>query len=375
MASKKKNGNGEGSIYKRRDGRWTATISLERGRRKSFYGTTRAAVAEKMAAALSRYHAGAPVPREVDTVASFLERWLDHSAARVRPTTMLGYRRMVRLHIAPAIGGVKLTQLRADALQRFYAQLQRGGLSTKYVRLIHALMHAALKQALRWELVINNVADLVDPPALTRKEFRALSAEEARAFLAAARESDHYALYVLALTTGMREGELLGLRWRDVNLEDRWLSVVQQAQRIGGEWTFTAPKTKSGRRRLALPAVAVTALREQRARVATLLLRAPAWEDHDLVFPNQVGRPIEKQNLMRRSFKPLLAKAGLPDIRFHDLRHSAATIMLGMGEHPRVVQERLGHATVAVTLDIYSHVTQTLQEEAAERLDRVFAAG
>lgn len=368
-------GNSEGSIYKRSDGRWAATVSLDRGRRKTFYGKTRADAAGKLTQGLSDKAKRKAMPNEKLTVGAFLERWLsDVAAPKVRATTLLGYSRMARLHILPALGHLRIAHLDAQTLTRFYRTLERDGLSPKYVRLIHALLYGVLEKARVWEVVSKNAAVDADPPAIARKEFRTLSLAEARHFLATARDESHYPVYVLALTCGMRQGELLGLRWSDVDLDESWLSVAQQAQRIGKEWVFTAPKTKRGTRRLPLPNIAVDALREQRVRVASQRLRAVAWEDHDLVFPNQVGRPLEKQNLVFRSFKPLLARAGLPDMRFHDLRHSTATIMLSMGEHPRVVQERLGHSTIAVTMDVYSHVMPTLQEESAARLDKVFAA-
>ncbi|HUF53689.1 MAG TPA: site-specific integrase [Dehalococcoidia bacterium] len=371
----KRRGNGEGAIFKRGDGRWTATLTLEQGRRKSYYGKTRAEVADKLAAALTERQNGSLIPREQVTVSAYLERWLrDAAAPAVRATTMMGYERMIRLHINPNIGKTRLARLTPEALSRLYRELLDQGMAPKYVRLIHALLHRALKQAVRWRMVNVNVADAVDAPSAPRREFHALNAAEARRFLEVSLTDSNHALYVLALTCGMRQGEILGLRWADVDLDGGWLSVSQQVQRIGKKWVFSEPKTSRGRRRLALPTIAVHALREQRIRVASQRLKAPAWEDHDLVFPNLIGRPIEKQNLMRRSFKPLLERAGLPNIRFHDLRHSAATIMLAMGEHPRVVQERLGHSTIAVTMDVYSHVMPGLQEESAARLDKVFAA-
>jgi len=215
----------------------------------------------------------------------------------------------------------------------------------------------------------------VAPPRPQRREFRTLTVEEAERLLAAARSDRLCALYVLALTCGLREAELLGLRWADIDLDRAVLAVRQQALRIRGSWVFSEPKTASGRRTVALLSLAVEVLRQHRVKQAQdRLLLGPAWEDNGLVFPNQVGRPIEKQNLLRRSFWPILRQAGLPHMRFHDLRHSAATLLLAQGVHPRVVQERLGHSTISVTMDTYSHVMPTLQREAAESLDRIFAA-
>ena len=249
------------------------------------------------------------------------------------------------------------------------------GLSPKSVRLVHAVLHRAFKQAVRWRLINVNPADAVDAPRAERKEFHALDAEETARLLEAARADRLHGVYVLAVTCGMRQGELLGLRWADVDLDKGALAVRQQVMRIGGEWRFSEPKTKAGRRVITLPAVAVSALREHRRRQAEERLRVgPEWHDNGLVFTNRIGNPIEKQNLMRRSFWPLLDRAALPRIRFHDLRHTAATLLLAEGLHPKVVQERLGHSTIAITMDVYSHVGMTLQREAAETLDRLFAA-
>jgi integrase len=244
------------------------------------------------------------------------------------------------------------------------------------VRLIHALLHNALKQAVRWRVLNVNPADAVDAPRVERKEFRSLDADEANQLLETARTDRLRALYVTALTCGMRQGELLGLRWTDLDLERGALAVRQQVMRVGGEWRFSEPKTKAGRRVITMPAVAIDALREHRRQQLEERLRAGGqWRENGLVFTNRVGNPIEKQNLMRRSFWPLLDCAGLPRIRFHDLRHTAATLLLAEGLHPKVVQERLGHSTIAVTMDVYSHVGMTLQREAADTLDRLFARG
>ena len=200
---------------------------------------------------------------------------------------------------------------------------------------------------------------------------KTLSTEQARALLVAARGDRLEALYVLALTTGMRQGELLALRWRDVDLERGTLSVTGTlGWSKGAGLTISEPKTARSRRQLQLAAMAVTALRQHRASQAAEILAAVTWDQAaDLVFLNQAGRPMQASNLLRRSFFPLLASAGLPRIRFHDLRHTAATLLLARGVHPKIASEMLGHATVAFTLDVYSHVTETLQREAARTMD------
>lgn len=369
-------GNREGSIYKRADGRWCAAVSLPNGQRKAFYGRRREDVARKLAQALKQREDGLPLVAERQTVAQFLGSWLEGVARpTVRATTFEGYERIVRLHVNPNIGSVRLARLTPQALAGLYCRLLDKGLSAKTVRLVHAMLHRALGQAVRWGSVALNVADAVDAPRPQRREFRTLTAEEAGRLLDAAREDRFHALYVVALTCGLREGELLGLRWADIDFEKAALGVRQQAIRVKGQWLFSEPKTAKGRRTVTLPSLAVEALRQHRAKQAPERLHlGPAWEDNDLVFPNQVGRPMERQNLTRRLFGPALQRAGLPHIRFHDLRHSAATLLLSQGVHPKVVQERLGHSTIAVTMDIYSHVMPSLQREAAQHLDRLFAA-
>jgi integrase len=379
MATKRR-GHHEGSIYQRRDGRWVGVLHVGYGggrrERKSYYGTTRPEVASKLANAIANHNKGLrPVP-ERQRVRDYLESWLNDTARRsIRGTTFAGYERMIRLHINPIIGDLRVARLAADHLDNLYTQLLDKGLAPKSVSLIHALLHRALSHAQRRGAVAVNAATNVDPPRIPNREFQALSADEAVHLLDASRGDRLHALYVVALTCGLRQAELLGLRWRDVDLDGAVLAVRQQVYRLAGEWVFSEPKTTKGRRTISLSAMAVEALRQHRVRQAEERLRVGAdWQDYDLVFPNHLGRPIEKQNLMRRSFRPLLGRAGLPPMRFHDLRHSAATLLLAEGVHPKVVQERLGHSTIAVTMDVYSHVMPTLQKDAAERLDRLLAA-
>ena len=220
----------------------------------------------------------------------------------------------------------------------------------------------------------SNLPGGAEAPAAPRREFRTLSPGEAARFLKAALSDRLYGLHVLALHTGMRLGELLGLRWADVDLNGAVLSVRQQVYRLAGEWHYSEPKTAAGRRTISLSASAVEALRVCRLRQNEERLQASAWEDNDLVFCNRLGRPLEKATLLRRSFWPALERAGLPRIRFHDLRHTAASLLLAEGVHPKIVQERLGHSSISMTMDTYSHVTPNLQAEAAERMDRLLAA-
>ena len=376
----KRRGINEGSIYRRKDGRWVGVLHVGyaagRRERKAYYGDTRQEVASVLAAAVRDRQQGKRPVREVEKVGDYLKRWLNDIARPcVRVTTYAGYERIIRLHIEPEIGDLRLARLTADDLDALYSWLLEKGLAPATVNRVHALLHGALKHALQRGAVAVNVASAVKAPRVARKESSTLLPDEAVRLLDAAGGDRFHALYVLALTWGLRQAELLGLRWRDVDLAGAVLAVRQQVYRLGGEWVYSEPKTAKGRRTISLSVMAVDALREQRRRQAEERLRAgPSWEDNGLIFPNRRGRPMEKQNLLRRSFGPLLERAGLPHMRFHDLRHTAATLLLSEGVHPKVVQERLGHSSIAVTMDVYSHVMPTLQRDAAERLDRLLAA-
>ena len=378
MASRR--GANEGSIYRRKEGRWVGVLHVGyaagRRQRKAYYGATRQEVASLLAAAVRDQQRGKRPAPEREKLGPFLERWLDDTARRsIRSSTYMGYERIVRLHIAPEIGDLRLARLTADDLDALYSRLQEKGLAPATISRVHALLHLALAHAQRRGAVAVNVADNVDPPRIPKREFRALLAEEAARLLDASRGDRFHALYVLALGCGLRQAELLGLRWRDVDLAGAVLAVRQQVYRLAREWVYSEPKTAKGRRSVSLPASAVAALREHRQRQNEERLEyGPSWEDSGLVFPNHRGRPMAKENLLRRSFWPLVERAGVPRIRFHDLRHTCATLLLSEGVHPKVVQERLGHSSIAVTMDVYSHVMPTLQKDAAERLDRLLAA-
>ncbi len=246
-------------------------------------------------------------------------------------------------------------------------ELARDGVSARTQQLVHARLYTALKKAVRLKLVPHNVCVDVDRPVAPKKEFPVLTPEQTARFLAAAREDRLFALYLLAVTTGLRQGELLGLWWDDVDLERRTLSVRAQLQEVAGALARVEPKTRESRRKVALPELAVRALRRHREEIAREGNETP-W-----VFSDTTGGPMRKSNLRRRSFEPLLKRARLPHMRFHDLRHTAATLLLNEEVHPKVVQERLGHARIQITLDIYSHVLPSMQKEAAEKLDHLFA--
>ena len=372
-----KRANGEGSIYRRADGRWVGSLTVGSDRR-SFYGRTRAEASGLLRTAIREREENLTTPSANDSVRTYLLGWLEDRRPNVRASTWVRYEQYVRLHILPEIGAIRLSQLGPEHVQRMYLNRLKAGLSKTSVAHLHAVVHVALGQATSWGLVPRNVSDLASHPSIKRREVHALTPEEAKRLLAKAKDDRLGALYVLAVTSGMRQGELLGLRWRCISFDEGTAQVRASLRRIPGEGLVaTEPKTRASRRQIALTDRAVKALRRHHKQQAEERLRAGAdWQDLDYVFANARGRPTESSNLRRRSFKPLLAAAKLPpEMRFHDLRHTAATLMLSKGVHPKIVSEMLGHASIGITLDTYSHVTPTMQRSAAAAMDELLGKG
>jgi integrase len=369
--TKKRRGNGEGKIYKRKDGRYEARYTVHPAsgpKRRAIYGKTRAEVAEKLTRAMADRDKGVSFDASIITLGEYLRVWLEDSVKdRVKLSTYEGYARMVRNHISPMLGGVKLKNLTPPHLRRLYKEKLDSGLGTRSVQYIHTTLHKALKQAVDDGLILRNVADSVKPPQLKRTEMKPLSPKQAKALLEAAGGDRFEAMYVLAITAGLRQGELLGLKWEDVDLEDGKLRV----RRTLYKGNFTTPKTAKSRRTVKLTVRAVEAL--QRHREAQLEESVPLeglWQDHGLIFTTQIGTPTNRHNFNCRNFKPLLKMAGLPHtVRFHDLRHTCATLLLSKNVNPKVVSEMLGHANVSVTLDTYSHVLPHMQDGAVDAMD------
>ncbi len=284
------------------------------------------------------------------------------------------HEQIVRLHLKPALGRVKLSKLTPAHVQGLYRDKLESGLSAATVQKIHAVLHKALAQALKWNMIPRNAADAVKAPRPAPEEMHPLSPDEARKLIEAARGEPLEALYVLAVHTGMRQGELLALKWEDVDLNEGVIRIRRTLVRSGGRIALGEPKTRGSRRTIHLTDAAVEALKSHLERQLEEIERlGDLYRDNCLVFTSQVGTLINPTNLRRRSFARLLDKAGLPQIRFHDLRHTCATLLLTRNVHPKYVQELLGHATVAITLDTYSHVIPGMGNHTARAMEDVFS--
>lgn len=321
-----------------------------------------------------KVHSGTYVEPTTEMTADYLTRWLAAIKPTIRPASYDRYRRVVEKQITPALGRIPLAKLTPLQVQDWYAALIAAGRSTTTVSLYHGILHRALDQAVKWGMLTRNVCDAVDAPRPNNPEMRTWTAEQARVFLAATADDELAAFWRLALYTGMRRGELLALRWADVDFERGTLSVRRTLTRGESGLVFGEPKSSAGRRSVAIPEPVVATLRTHRARQAERRLKAgPAWQDHDLVFERGDGTVLHP-NVVTHTFPRLARRHGLPVIRLHDLRHTAATLMLANGEHPRIVQERLGHSDVSMTLNRYSHVTESMQRDAADRLARLLGS-
>jgi len=386
MSKSKRRGAGEGLIRLRADGRWEARISLgwEGGKRKtkSYFAATQAEVQEKLLTARADHSRGVLISARAQTLAMFLDGWLERSLKpRAKARAFESFSSIIRLHIRPALGNVPLHKLSPQHISRLLHEKTTAGLSPQSVVNIKTVLRSALAQALKWTLVSRNSAALVDAPRIPRKQVTPFDAEQAGRLLETAKGSRYEAVYQLALMLGMRRGELLGLRWADVDLDGRTLRVSQSLQRIAtgtdakGKKTAllaTEVKTDGSRRTIALPDSIVRALKAHKARQAQeRLLAGASWEDHGLVFTTRNGRPIEPITL-HRDYKALLEKAGLPTtMRFHDCRHSAASLLLAQGVAPKMIADLLGHSRIGITMDLYGHILPAMRRDTADVMDRI----
>ena len=368
-------GASEGTIFKLPDGRWRASLSLgyRNGKRwrKVFEAATRSEVQDKLSQALQDQKLGLPVATTKQTVGQFLNSWLTDAVKRsVKPKTHRTYSDLCRLHIVPVIGKRPLEKLSPQQVNRFLNDKLEAGLSPRSVAHLRATLRAALNDALKWGLVARNVAALVDAPKVKKLEMKVFTAEQARAFLEAAKVERLETLFRTALSLGCRQGEALGLQWQDVDLEAGILIVRRALQRIDG--TLQLVPTKEDKvHTITLPAATVSALAAHRTRQQEeRLIAGSTWRETDFVFTTASGTPLDARNVIR-TFHRILKRAGLPKIRFHDLRHSIATLLLAQGVSPGYVKDLLGHSSVAFTLQTYGHVLATVKREVAAKIDEI----
>ncbi len=382
----RKRGNNEGSIYRRKNGTWAAqyTVWTAEGRkRRSVSGKTRAEVSRKLTEAMANRDGGLVYDAGKLTVGEYLDRWLaDSVKGTVKETTYVNYAYITRKHVSPALGRVKLRSLTPAHVRGFYGEKARTDLSAATVKKMHVVLRKALSQAVSDGLIPRNAADGVKPPRVSApgEEIKPLDSEECAAFLEAARGERLEALYVLAVHCGLREGELLALRWEDADLEAPKPALLVRRTLTRGEdgrgWVVGA-STKSGKgRRVRLTRRAVVALKDHRKRQLEERMRlAGLWSDQSLVFPNETGSLFNPSNLRNRSFKRIKARSGVrEDLRFHDLRHTCATLLLSEDVNAKVVSEMLGHASITITLNTYSHVLPDMQDSAADAMEAALGA-
>lgn len=358
-------GPGDGSVYQRADGFYVAAFQTgytEDGirQRKVFVGKSRTEVVRKMDAARAQLVKGLPLPADQLTVGAYMERWLDESAAnRLKQSTLMQYQRAVRKHLPDVLARKRLLKLTASDLDAAYARLRRDGTSAGVVLYLHKVIHAALADAVGKEIVARNVASHASPPKQPRPLAVAFTISQAKAFLDAVRGHPLEPLLLLTLGGGFRRGEVLALRWEDIDLDTGAVAIRQALSKAREGWEIGEPKTPGSRRVVHVPGFAVESLLRHRGDGAPT----------GLVFARSRSRHLEPREVLRE-FKAICARAGIGDgFTIRSLRHSQATLLLAGGTHPKVVQERLGHSRIGVTLDTYSHVLETLDGKAATDLD------
>lgn len=362
-----------GNITKRGQDRWQVKVFKGRDpvtgkqlvHNKTIRGTKKEAQAN-LNKDLHERDQGTWVEPSMVSHSSYLDRWLkeaDTSTAKNNEHNVWA----VEHYIKPAIGHIPLGRLSTLDIQGLYTALQRKGLAASSIRRIHNILSPTLRTAVRWGFIGRNPATDVSLPKVKKKEMKFLNGEQARSFLEFARQDTYRVLWVVALETGMRPEEYMGLRWRDVDLKEGILMLQRALKWMkGGDWHLDDLKSDGARRKLRLSdELRRLLIDHRRAQLEERLAFGKEWQDHDLVFTAEMGKPLRNENLTRRHFKPILSGSGLPDIRLYDLRHTSATLLLLKGVHVKIVSERLGHTDVALTLNTYSHVLPDMQHEAA----------
>lgn len=369
-----------GHIRQRTKDTWSVIVSQgfdpQTGKRKRTWRTVRGTRrdAERLLTELlhSRDH-GIDTPPGRMTLAAYLSRWLEtYAAPNTAPTTFVRYEQLLRLHVVPVVGNIQLTKLRPLHIQQAYNVARERGLSSRTLLQAHRVLREALHHAVRLELLARNPVDAVEAPRASRFDAPVLDLGDISRLLDASDQTAFGDMIYMGLMTGLRAGELLGLRWQDVDMDAAVLFVWQTCNWLPRQgYIFGKPKSVRSARPVALSPAAVERLRRHRvAQLEERLMAGNAYAAHNLVYADPIGRPLARWNL-RKAWERIQREAGLAGVRFHDLRHAHATLLLREGVHPKIVSERLGHSSVSITLDLYSHVAPSLQAQAAAKLDRL----
>lgn len=363
--------NHEGTIYRRKDRLWCAQVSLD-GHRLTKYGKTQRECHDWIKAMLDKIDSGLTYGSVHITLESFINSWLNGKQLSLRERTVFQYRKIAENYILPRLGKMRIQDIRPVHILRMYSAIQEGGTGARTLQLVHTVLHNTFDQAVQEGTVLRNPIDAVKRPRWEHKEFKTFTEDEVRQFLLATAGHRHEALFYLALTTGMREGELLGLKWSDLDWNKGVLNIQRQLQRIEHKGLFfVSPKTKAGRRQIKLRQGMLDRLADHRRKQELERQQADnRWQENDLIFPSSIEAPFEGHRIWDE-FKELLVKAGLPDMRFHDLRHTALSLLMDMGIAVTTVQQRAGHSKASVTTDIYGHSMSRSQDQAAEQIDEL----
>ena len=358
---------GEGSLYfLKSKGLWVSNITLPDGTRKVKYGKKQSDVRTHHLTTLNELRQGILPKNDVITVSEFMSNYMETVGKNtLRPRTQEIYASFLKVHINPSLGKIRLTELGPQQLQTFYRQKIESGLSKRTVQLLHSTIRRALNQAVKWGMLSRNVCSLVDAPRPSKRSPTFFTKEQLNIFLDSVKDHRWYPIYVLLVYGGFREGEALGIHVEDCDMKNRAINVRHAVLTLKGGLVITEPKTESSKRVVTLPKFAYEELKKHLEQ---------SNKKQGLIFTTGSGKPVSPRNLIRH-FKLALKAAGLPDIRVHDLRHSHASLLLSAGVNPKIVQERLGHASIVLTLNTYSHVIPSLQESAAEKIDELMSAG
>lgn len=368
--------NNEGSYTKLPDGRWMGRVSMPDGKRRVCRGDTRAEVQTKMKALLAEaeQQRGMMPGNDFTTLRQFFEVWLTGKDQSRPGRTAETYRYRIQ-HYAAELLDISPNKLTAAHVQQLYTKRFKEGLSGTTVWLLHRVLHTALEAAVRQGVMIRNPTDQIDAPRKEHHEQQTWTMQETRRFFDAIKGDRYEALFILAISTGMREGEIFGLRWPTVDLERGWIQVRGNLQRINRKLTVKQTKTQASTHMIYVTPLAIDALsRHWQIQQEEREAMGDRWNNqHDLVFCSTIGTPVQYRNIIRRHYLPAIERAGIPVIPFHDMRHTAATLLLGAGIHPKLVSEMLGHSSVKTTMDLYSHATPAMHQTATMVMQQILS--